>query len=50
MVTRVHANPNRLLMDGKQAEIFLGQEQSYMVLVDSGQLLQSKGSGKTGEP
>ncbi len=33
---RVHANPRIVAMDGKQAEIFLGQEQSYMVLVDSG--------------
>jgi type II secretory pathway component GspD/PulD (secretin) len=31
---KIHANPRLVAMNGKNAEIFLGQEQSYMVLVD----------------
>lgn len=33
---RIHANPRIVAMDGHPADIFLGQEQSYLVLTESG--------------
>ena len=33
---KIHANPRIVAMDGHQADIFLGQEQSYLVLTESG--------------
>ena len=33
---KIHANPRIVTMDGHQADIFLGQEQSYLVLTESG--------------
>ena len=32
---KIHANPRIVTMDGHQADIFLGQEQSYLVLTES---------------
>lgn len=32
---QIHANPRIVAMDGKSAEVFLGEEQSYIVLVES---------------
>ncbi len=34
---RVHANPKIVTLDGKPAEVFLGDEQTYIVLTDSDQ-------------
>ncbi|NLK07325.1 MAG: hypothetical protein GX316_01330 [Firmicutes bacterium] len=33
---KIHANPRIVTMDGHQADIFLGQEQSYLVMTESG--------------
>ena len=42
---RIHANPRIVTSDGESAEIFLGQEQSFMVLSkpDSGGYVTSSG-------